>query len=271
MEAKNPDVTQRVFQQVSPRWGSWRARATIITAKFLVGRAFRAPSPTELAGANTFTLASNIEGLEARGDHDIARTDWRVVEPLSWAAQRLLTQFDNFIGYSPVLNLSTNLLSASTVGGETELFFQRGPIGGFANYSYALRIGEEALDEAVATADQVTWAPAHVANLGALYRRGRGTGSLQVHYQGDVARRDSDFAPGPGTSRAARGDSVPGWVGLDARVAYRPWTAVEVELSGQNLLDGVTGEHPALLKNFPHPFDYRADGMRVLAGVTFGR
>src|SRR2546430_1990567 len=54
----------RIFNQVSPRVGivlfPWRE----LTLKVLVERAFRAPTPSELFGANTYTLASNPKTLK---------------------------------------------------------------------------------------------------------------------------------------------------------------------------------------------------------------
>ncbi|MEQ1504441.1 MAG: TonB-dependent receptor [Myxococcota bacterium] len=269
--AADAPTDQRVFEQLSPRLGLVARATDDLTVKLLVGRAFRAPTPTELAGANTFTLASNIEGLQPEEITTVELgTDWRIAAPVTWRIDGFGTQFDDFIGYSPALNLSTNLLSATTWGAETEVLFQTGLLGGFANYAYAVRSGEDAKDDSVAAADTVTWVPAHVANAGLVYRRGKATGSIQGHFQGPVARRDSDYTDADGYRVADRGETVAPWVGLDLRAAYRPWDAVELELIGQNLLDGVIdGAHPELIKNFPATFDYRADGLRVLAGLTF--
>lgn len=270
VEAKDPGTESRTFEQVSPRLALVGRVSDSFTTKLLVGRAFRAPVPTELAGANTFTLASNIRGLQPEALTTVELgTDWRLAKPVSWRLNGFGTQFDDFIGYSPALNLSTNLFSTTTWGAETEVLFQTRLFGGFANYAYAFRSGEDALDESVIPADRVTWVPEHVANVGLVYERGRATASVQGHLQGPVLRRDSDFAADlPGYTAADRGEAIDPWVGVDVRLAVRPWEAVELEVTGQNLLDGLTGSPNTLLKNYPATFDYRADGRRILAGLT---
>jgi len=54
---------ERTFDEVSPRFAVVFLPTDAVSLKLLSGRAFRAPTPTELAGAHTFSLASNIEQL----------------------------------------------------------------------------------------------------------------------------------------------------------------------------------------------------------------
>jgi iron complex outermembrane receptor protein len=266
IDGSTDDVDARLFQQLSPRVGLVSAVTDDLYLKLLAARAFRAPSPTELAGANTYALASNIEEL----DPEVVTTvefagDYRISDSLSWRANFFFNRFENQIAYSPSnYNLSTNIYTLSTLGVETELYFQSGPFSGYANYSFAHRLGEDILDPSVAESDgKLTWAPAHVANVGGVYHDHGFTGALQLHFQGRVERRTGEATP-------TRPSDVKPWLGVDLRVAYAPAEWIELGLMLNNALDGLFGGQPGnmLIKNFGFPFDYRADGRRIMGSVT---
>ena len=65
----------------------------------------------------------------------------------------------------------------------------------------------------------------------------------------------------PTAFSAFRPDSVAPWFRLDARVAYRlgPWLRLGVQ--GTNLMDS----EGYLVKTADYPFDFRIEGLRVLA------
>jgi hypothetical protein len=78
-----------------------------------------------------------------------------------------------------------------------------------------------------------------------------------------VYRRDSDRLSGgmPTAFAALRPESVAPWFRLDARVAYRPSPWMRVSVQGTNLTDS----EGQLVKIGNFPFDYRIEGIRVLA------
>src|SRR6185436_3633979 len=109
---------ERTFDEVSPRFALVFLPTDTVSLKLLSGRAFRAPTPTELAGAHTFSLASNIEQLEPES---IATTElesqWRATRWLTVRADLFHTRFENQIAYSAAnFNLSTNLYTTETSG-----------------------------------------------------------------------------------------------------------------------------------------------------------
>jgi iron complex outermembrane receptor protein len=266
IDGSTDDIDHRLFQQLNPRVGLVSAVTDELYLKLLVARAFRAPSPTELAGANTYALASNITELQPEVVSTVEFAgDYRISEALVWRANFFFNRFENQIAYSPSnYNLSTNIYTLNTLGVETELYFQSGPFSGYANYSYAHRLGEEILDASVAESDgHLTWAPAHVANVGGIYQDHGFTGALQLHFQGPVERRAGEATP-------LRPGHVKPWLGVDLRVAYAPADWIELGVQVNNALDGLFGGQPGnmLIKNFGAPFDYRADGRRVMGSVT---
>src|SRR5258705_8327362 len=63
INARGRPVASKSFTQLSPRLGILFSPRENVTVKALAARAFRAPAPSELFGANTWTLASNIAQL----------------------------------------------------------------------------------------------------------------------------------------------------------------------------------------------------------------
>lgn len=250
------------FAALSPRLGVVYLADKDFSVKFLAGRAFRAPAPTELFGANTFALASNIRNLKPEFITTVELgTDWIINKTINWRLNGFYTNFENQIAYSVAnANLSTNVYTLVTAGLETEVNFNFDRLSGFVNYSFAARLGETILDNTIqASKNQVTWVPAHTVNLGLTYRADRFTAALTAHLQGDVQRRQSDVATVEFTR--LRPNTLPAWFTADVRLAYQLTDVVELAVLGNNLLDA----KGRLMKNFDYPFDYQIPGRRILA------
>ena len=263
------------FSQVSPRVAVVFAGAPGLALKLLAGRAFRAPAPTELAGAHTFSLGSNISALrpEVITTYELA-CEWNVTKSLTWRTNVYRNSFDNQIAYSvQANNLVANVYSLSTAGLETELLFSAGPVSGFVSYSYSRRLSEEILDATIAPSDGLTWMPAHMASFGIRAGTGGFTAALSGRLQGRVERRDSDVGVkelplGVGVTLDLdryRPRSVPGFLTADLKVAYRIPKGPEVSLQLTNLLD----KDYSLVKVGPFPFDYRQEGRRVVVSGRY--
>jgi outer membrane receptor protein involved in Fe transport len=268
-----PKVPRR-FERVSPRVGLVLFPAGRFTVKLLGGRAFRSPTLTELAGAHTLSLSSNIAELQPElvttGE---AGADWRVNKYTCVRANVFFTDYRNQIAYSTAnLNLSANVYSLETAGAEAEVLLTHGRLSGFANYSYATRLDETVIDRTIsASPDRLTWAPAHKLNAGLRYSIGPWSVAATGHYQGPVQRRATET----GTQVLPFGDvaldldrfrprSVPGWFRLDARVARRLPRNLMVAALATNLGDA----DQRLVKVLSFPFDYRQEGRRYEVSVT---
>lgn len=274
------DITQpgrpagsKTFQQVSPRLAVLVHPWKDLVFKAMVDRAFRAPAPTELFGANTYFISSNIN--QTKPEELTAVTlagDLALFGHLDLRADWFWQKNDNPIDFSATMpNLATNLFSSTITGLETELLFDapitaQALLGGFVNYTFAHQLDEEIHDLTIARSEQLAWYPEHVFNIGVQFS-GHGFGaSLQGHYQGRVFRRPSDsFAPDGTLSPTAvyRPESVAPWFTLDARLSYRVTDWLKLGVQATNLTD--TKGH--LLKTNRYPFDYRIEGARVLGTV----
>ncbi len=236
-----------------------------LVLKAMAGQTFRSPSPTEMFGANTFTLASNINELEPEilTNFDLG-LDWRWSESLRFGLNGFLVHFENQIAYSVAnANLSTNIYSLKTAGLETELHYTGDRLSGFFNYSFSKRLDESISDSTVAiSSKKLTWAPAHMANLGMVYSKSKFYAALWMHYQGEVARRPSDILA---VFERYRPLAVSAWVNLDAKISYRLNPSVEIGLSAKN----INGQEQYLIKNNAAPFDYRREGSRVFMDLSF--
>ena len=271
-EPGRPERSRR-FDEVSPRLAVVVMPSDTVTVKLLGSRAFRAPTPTELAGAHTFSLASNIEELEperiATGE---LFAEWWATRTLTVRAGIFHTHFENQIAYSPAnLNLSTNLFTTDTSGVETELLYTRGRLSGFLNHSWARRDDEKSLDATIASSpDRVAWAPAQVWNAGMAWTAPRFTAALSIHRQGTTARRASDVGvqvlPYHAVALdldAFRSRTVDSWTQVDGRVSAPLPRNLTLAIDAQNLFD----EERALVKVLPFPFDYRQETRRVVASL----
>lgn len=251
------------FNQTNPRIALVYLPRWDLSFKALCAMAFRAPSPTELFGANTYSLASNINDLkpEIVTTSELA-SDWQVTKNIIWKINGFHTRYENQIAYSGTNNLSANIYTLTTVGLETELNYSYRKISGFLNYSYAQRQDEEIIDPTVAMSKTtLTWVPTHSINAGIAYELSRLTSSLQGHYQGEVLRRSSDMVST--TNAALRPDKIAPWVSVDLNCIYQVVPNVTLELKATNLFD----QSITLIKNHDFPFDYQQEGRRLLASI----
>jgi outer membrane receptor protein involved in Fe transport len=235
-----------------------------VVLKAIAGKAFRTPSPTEMFGANTFTLASNINQLkpEIVTNYDLS-FDWRPSKSLYFRTNWFLINFRNQIAYSVAnANLSTNIYTLKTTGIETEFNFNIKTFTGFFNYSFSKRLDEAIADSTVAiSSNTITWAPANVANLGMMYSARRFYTSLSFHYQGKTQRRPTDIIP---AYEKYRPPEVAAWVNLDCKVAYKIKSFADIGIVVKNL----TGESQYLIKNNAAPFDYRRELRRAFVDIN---
>lgn len=260
-------LASRTFSNTSPRLAVVYTPRPNLAFKAMFGSAFRAPAPSELAGANTYTLASNIDQLkpETLQTAELA-VDWIVTPNLNWRTNLFRTKFKDQIAYSlENVNLSTNLYTLTTQGLETELLFGYGRWKGYVNLAFARRTDEEIRDRFIQPEpNRLTWEPAQRFKAGVIHDRGPLSFSANLLYQGAVLRRATDRGvqelplPGVNVDRYRAGDVDP-WVRLDARVAYTHKGA-SVALVVQNLLDS---DKIRYVKPQAYPFDYQGEGRRV--------
>ncbi len=267
-------VDSKTFQQFSPRVAllvhPWRDQ---LVFKAMVERAFRAPAPSELFGANTLFITSNINRTKPEqltvytlaGDYAVlSHLDLR----LDWYWQKNENPID-FSAAQP--NFATNLDSDTITGIETEILWDAplsslDLLSGFVNYTWAHLVNETVIDTTITKSTVLPWAPQHVFNIGVAYN-GHGFGaSLQGHYQGRVYRRPSDIYDPDGTvspTAAYRPMSVAPWATLDARLSYRITDWLRVGVQGTN----ITNTKGFYLKTDRFPFDYQIEGVRVLGTI----
>jgi outer membrane receptor protein involved in Fe transport len=274
LAANRPDVNKE-FSSFSPRVAVVLFPTGRVSVKLLGGRAFRAPSPTELAGAHTLSLASNIAQLrpERIATGELA-ADWKVSRYLGLRANVFVTRFENQIAYSAEnLNLSTNLYTLDTTGFEAEALLSRGALSGFLNYSYAQRLDERIIDRTITpSTDRLTWDPSQRANLGIAYARRQWTASVSGHYQGSVARRASDVGVQVLPLNVVSVDldryrprTLGAWLTLDATLGFKLPRNLSASVIVRNLTDTRSN---TLVKVLAFPFDYRQEGRRCDFALT---
>jgi iron complex outermembrane receptor protein len=261
----------RSFQQLSPRLAilvyPWRD----LVLKAMVDRAFRAPAPTELFGANTYFISSNINQTKAEQLTSVTLAgDLMLWSHLGLRADWYWQKDENPIDFSASApNLATNLYTLTVTGIEAEALFDAplsavDVLSGFANYSYVHQLDQQIQDLTIQGSSQLAWYPEHVFNFGLAFI-GHGLGiSLQGHYQGQVYRRPSDSINPDGTVSpyaAYRPASVAPWFTLDARISYRVNEWLRLGVQGSN----ITNTRGYYLKTDRYPFDYQIQGARVLA------
>lgn len=265
--APESPTRSKSYEQLSPRLALVYSPGPSLSLKAQASRAFRAPAPAELFGANTWMLDANIDALRPEQVTTFElNADWTVTPHLSWRSTLFHSWFENLIGYSDA-NLASNLFSRRNAGLESELLGDldlggRGQLQGFGSYTYVHMLSEtDGNGGHVASAGRLTWAPAHLAKAGLSYSLRGLTLSLQGRYQSAVHRREGDrerelFA-------AARPTAVPAWVRFDANARYQlnTWAALGVKVS--NLFDAES----YLLKAGDFPFDYRMEGRRFFASL----
>lgn len=262
--ADRPTVSKE-FSQLSPRLGLVFKATEELTIKGLAGRAFRTPSPTEMFGANTYTLASNITELRPETITTF-ELDMEWEPNKRWRVQATgfyNSNFEGIIAYSVAnTNLSTNLYDLSTAGLELEAQLDMGDISGFANYTYAHRISETIVDATIAEDAALTWVPAHAINWGVNYKQSTYYASLSGRWQGAVKRRASGITD---DSQDFRPDEVPAWLRVDAKIAITALKHVEVGLLLQNALNSTD----YLIKNNAYRFDYQMPKRQYLLNVLY--
>jgi outer membrane receptor protein involved in Fe transport len=252
----------KTFSQLSPRLGLVYLLSPKVSIKVLAGKAFRAPSPTEMFGANTWTLGSNLKELKP----EIITTfelafDWKISKNLNLRINGFHTNSENQIAYSVENNnLSTNIYTLTNAGLESELLFSAGYFNGFINYSFTKRLSEEIFDQYIEVNDKtLTWAPAHTLKFAANYKQNKWSLSIQGYYQGKVKRRQSDFAEP--LFVPLRPEEISAWFSMNSRISYALSKLIEIGVTATNLFDSDL----FLVKNFSYPFDYRMMGRRIFA------
>ncbi|WNG35227.1 TonB-dependent receptor [Archangium violaceum] len=255
------------YDQFSPRLALVYAPSPALSLKFQAGRAFRAPSPGELFGSNTWMLNSNIETLRPEQVTTFElNADWSINSHLSWRTTLFHSRYKNLIGYVQGSRLD-NFLSQTHLGLESELLAEvdlgaQGRLSAFGNYSYVhLLEGADSSGVMMEKEGHLTWAPAHQAKAGMSYQWKGFSLALQGRYLGDVHRREEDM--GNPLFHTLRPEVVPAWFRLDANARYQltPWAGVALEVS--NLL----GAESYLVKIRDYPFDYRMEDRRVFVSL----
>jgi outer membrane receptor protein involved in Fe transport len=252
----------RNFEEVSPRLAVVVTPSEGTAVKLMGARAFRAPSATELFPSNTAIQSSNPDSLRAEtlDTVELAGT-WLANDHLELRANGYWFHFQNLIGYDGLT--VANLYTTQHAGSELEALWdvdlgRRGRLAGFANWAYALLLGERALAQGLAAASQLAWAPAHTAKAGLNYQWNDASVAATLLYQSAVARRPSDLLTPE--YRALRPDVLPAWATVDVNASWRarPWLRVGVRVA--NLFD--VGARVVATGDLP--FDHRVEGRRVL-------
>ncbi len=259
-----PEISKS-FGQLTPR-GAITFRATKkLGFKFIAGKAFRYPTPTEMFGNNTWTLASNIDILEPEvvTNFDFV-ANYKLNDNFNFKLNGFMFNFENIIAYSVQnANLSTNIYTIKNAGIEAAIDYSFGKLSGFANFTYSMRLDEEIKDSnIIENTNEVTWAPPITANFGTSYSHRNFKVSLQVHYQDKVLRRISDK---PSELSDYRSTNVNPWININFNFTYNISTYAKVGFNIKNLLD----QEQYLLKNNAYPFDYLREGRRLYLQLTF--
>lgn len=276
IEQANQPKDSRSFSKFSPRLSVVHRLNEKTSLKFIAGKAFRAPMPTELAGAHTFHLASNINQLEPETLTTFdAALDMQLNDSVTLRTNLFRTNFENQIAFSTANNnLSTNVFSLDTEGLEAELLFEYLDFSGFANLSYTRKRDEQVLDNTIARADDLVWEPEWKFNFGLSYSANRWLFSLSGHYHGRVERRSSELGTQLlplGVDLAVpleeyRPDSLGSWFVIDAHIRYRLNQHLDLGIYSRNSFDT---DDNRLVKSGPFPFDYQQEERRVNAYAKY--
>ncbi|HBF87929.1 MAG TPA: TonB-dependent receptor [Bacteroidales bacterium] len=254
------------FSMLTPRIALVYNATKKITLKGIYSKAFRTPSPTELFGVNTYTLASNLQELkpEIVTNIDIA-VDWKINEKINFKTNVFKLDFENQIAYSVAnANLSTNIYTLNTAGIELELQYAFNHFSGFANYTFCKRLSEEISDTTIKVSNnKITWAPSSTANVGIVYNHKKFYTLIVAHYQGKALRRTSDIYDGMENYRDKNG--VKAWLSGDLKFAYHISPKIETSILIKNISNGEN----YLIKNFAYPFDYKMDDRQILIELIF--
>jgi iron complex outermembrane receptor protein len=259
------------FEQFSPRLAIVIKPLDKLSVKLMGGTAYRAPTPTEMFGSNTWTLASNISELKpekvktAEIGIDYSFTEKTVVRLTGF-----YTQSKGQIAYSlGNFNLSSNIYDLTNAGGEAEFLLSTRSFTGFYNISLVKRLDESIFEPEKPFVSEektkVTWVPAFCSNAGFAYTYNNIMFSAVAHYQGNVARREKDLYTSGELATIGvdklREDELDSWISVDAKLTYT-FKFAEFGIFGKNLTDGKN----YLVKNLKYPFDYQMEGRRI--GIT---
>ena len=272
---------EKKLSRLSPRIALIYKADANLSYKFFAGKAFRAPTPTEMAGAHTFSLASNIAELEAElvTTYEL-QADWTIDQNHILRSNLFWLNFENQIAYSTVnFNLSSNVYSTENAGIELEVLGNYDDWNWFANLSYTNRLDENILaffidenapnaqpiPEFTEHASDLKWEPELKINAGVYYRYGDWDMSASLHYHGEVERRQNELGnPGGFLPLGVdvpldynlddhRSPTIDAWTKLDLRLGYRISPTTVLGMKVENLLD----TEAYLVKTGPFPFDYR--------------
>lgn len=250
------------FQMFTPRVALVYSFTGKFILKAIYGKAFRTPSPTEMFGYNTFTLASNISELkpEVITNVDLGLI-WEPIPHFDIRVNGFIVNFENQIAYSVANeNLSTNIYSLKTGGMELSAHYANHKFSGFTNMSYVFRLNEKILDNTIAESDsKITWAPTFLYKLGALYKYKKFSFTATGFFQSKTYRRNSDKFNGMDSFRPYNYTNA--WVNIDVKGSFKLTKKSELGLSVKNLLN----TERYLIKNNAYLFDYRMEG-RIITG-----
>lgn len=253
-------TASKSYSELSPRLALiWTPRENL-AVKLMYGSAFRAPTPSEVAGANTYSLASNIDGLKPETLKTLeVGVDWILGSNLNWRTNVFRTKFNDQIAYSlQNANLSTNVYTLTTQGLETELLYGFANWKGYANFSMAKRVDEEIIDLTIAASkDRLTWEPGQRFKFGLIYTNQQWSASANALYQGRVERRSSDLFAGMATYRPA---SLDPWFALNLKFGWSFATGANLALVVNNALNT---HKNTLIKTQAFPFDYQGEERRA--------
>lgn len=267
------EVVRESFRQFNPRISLVYQALPNFYAKLIAGRAFRAPAPTEIFGANTVTLASNVEELRPETMDNIEfSTNWNLQNKLFIRASAFYTDFRDIIAYSMQnYSLSTNIYSLRNAGFELEADWKGKIFSGFANLGYTKRLRENITDTTIFESSRLAWAPAVTVKAGLIFRKNKFFASCIGHYQGKVFRRESDFFSILGTdgkeieTRPYRPEYLPAWTRFDIKAGYTVSKNLELGLFVANLFNSES----YLIKINSSPMDYRMPMRQILIDVKF--
>lgn len=267
---KSPEreKVKKTFSQFNPRLSLVYEFLPDFFAKMIAGRAFRAPAPTEIFGANTVTLASNIEQLKPETMNNAEFVlNWTHQNRINVRFSGFYSDFRDIIAYSTQnYSLSTNIYSLKNAGLEFEADWKSTYFDGFANLSWVKRLSETIVDTTIIATEKLTWSPAVSAKAGIIARKNNFYASLVGQFQGEVLRRASDFYSMTASDGSLietgnyRPQSVPAWYSCDLKVGYTVNKYVDTAIFVSNIFN--TNNY--LIKTYASAMDYRMSPRQVL-------
>ncbi len=267
LDGADPTATQnKTFSQVGPRIGLVYHPTEALSFKALFGKAFRAPSPTEMFGANTWTLASNVSTIKPEEIYtaDFA-IDYMLNTNINLKLNAFYSDFRNKTAYSPTGNNAiANIYSTETAGAEFEVNFKIDAFSGYLNYSYTHLLEETIAEEqkvAIFESDEIVWAPKMLLKYGISYKLSDFRFTLAGIYTDKFLRRTSDNLIA--SNLDLRGKEVDASLVLDFKAEYQILKNIRINVKLNNILDA----EYYIIKNTDMPFDYKMPGMNLLSQI----